>query len=179
MQESTIDPRTLVLTLLEAAGVEMATAGTLALFQEFAGEHPDCCERTCTPGHFTLGPGCLSDGERALLLHHRKLDRCCSPRPCRWRRRPGCVACARRRKRPAAGARIEGGVFDLDRHAIRPRREPENFHYDVRSWCAPARTILTVSESRTRWPGAGREVDEDPYADESVRRMARKLLALG
>jgi 8-oxo-dGTP pyrophosphatase MutT (NUDIX family) len=42
--------------------------------------HPDCCERTCRPGHVTGSAWVLSaDGARCLLVHHAKLDRWLQP----------------------------------------------------------------------------------------------------
>ena len=41
---------------------------------------PDCFDRTCRPGHLTGSAWVVSpDGERHLLLHHRKLDKWLQP----------------------------------------------------------------------------------------------------
>lgn len=43
-------------------------------------QHEDCFLRTCRPGHITGSAWVVSaDGERHLLLHHRKLDKWLQP----------------------------------------------------------------------------------------------------
>ena len=43
---------------------------------EFIDQHPDCFERTLFKGHITASAWIVSsDGERALLMHHAKLDK--------------------------------------------------------------------------------------------------------
>lgn len=42
--------------------------------------HADCFDRTCRPGHITGSAWVVSaDGQRHLLLHHRKLDKWLQP----------------------------------------------------------------------------------------------------
>lgn len=102
-------------------------------------EAPDCFLRTCFPGHFTGSALVVSaDGSRALLHHHKFLDR--------WLQFGGhcdgeadVLQVARREAEEESG--IAGLIttsrrpFDLDIHAIpeNPRRgEPPHFHYDIR-----------------------------------------------
>lgn len=155
----------------------------IELFAAFALEHADCCERTCAPGHFTGSAWLVSaDGERALLLHHRKLDRWLQPGG--HADGDGDLAAVALREAEEetglTGLRIEGGVFDLDRHLIPARgAEPAHFHYDVRFVVrAGSDEAFTVSEEShaLAWLPV-REVAQDPHADESVRRMARKWLS--
>src|SRR4249919_4196833 len=171
--------------LLAAAPAGATGPETLALFRDFAARHPDCCERTCVPGHFTGSAWVVSaDGERALLLHHRKLDRWLQPGG--HADGDGDLASVALREAEEEtglpGLRIEGGVFDLDRHLIPARgNEPEHFHYDVRFVVrAGADEAFVVSEEShaLAWLPV-REIAGDPQADESVRRMARKWLARG
>jgi 8-oxo-dGTP pyrophosphatase MutT (NUDIX family) len=98
---------------------------------------PDCFHRTSFPAHFTGSALVVSaDGSRALLHHHRKLDR--------WVQFGGhcdgdedVVRVAQRESLEESG--IEGLIlasarpFDLDIHAIPAfAAEPAHFHYDVR-----------------------------------------------
>ncbi len=153
-------------------------------FAAFARAHPDCCERTCVPGHFTGSAWVVSaDGERALLLHHRKLDLWVQPGG--HADGEGDLADVALREAEEetglSGLRLEGGVFDLDRHVIPARgAEPEHFHYDVRFMVrASADEAFIVNEEShaLAWVPV-RELAEDASADPSVRRMARKWLTL-
>ena len=100
---------------------------------------PECFLRTCVPGHFTGSALVVSaDGSRALLHHHKFLDR--------WLQFGGhCDGEADVLRVAVREAAEESGIeglittsrrpFDLDIHAIpeNPRRgEPAHFHYDIR-----------------------------------------------
>ena len=153
-------------------------------FEEFARAHPDCCERTLLVGHFTGSAWLVSaDGERVLLTHHSKLDR--------WLQLGGHADgdgdLARVALREAeeesglAGLALEGGVFDLDRHAIPARgAEPAHWHHDVR-FVVRAMGSEEFSTSEESHALAWRRVADiagDDDADESLRRMACKWLLL-
>jgi len=174
-----------VQALLAEAGGSAAAPEVLALFREFDAGHADCCERTCVPGHFTGSAWLVSaDGERALLLHHRKLDIWVQPGG--HADGEGDLASVALREAEEetglAGLRLEGGVFDLDRHAIPARgSDPEHFHYDVRFVVrAGADETFVVNEEAhaLAWRPV-RDIESDPHADESVRRMAGKWLRRG
>ena len=175
--------RARVLELLhEAPRAGARAAREWARFEEFALAHPDCCERTCVPGHFTGSAWVVSaDGERALLLHHRKLGIWVQPGG--HADGDGDLAAVALREAQEEtglpGLRIEGGVFDLDRHAIPARgSDPEHFHYDVRFVVrAGADEAFVVNEEShaLKWIPV-RDIAADPHADDSVRRMARKWL---
>ena len=155
-----------------------------SLFSAFATEHADCCERTLALGHFTGSAWLVSaDGQRALLTHHRKLDR--------WLQLGGhadgdgdLAAVALREAQEESGLgglAVEGGVFDLDRHFIPARAaEPGHWHYDVRFVLrASVDEAFVVNEESHAL--AWRRIDEiaaDLQADQSLRRMAGKWLAL-
>ena len=79
------------------------------------------------------------------------------------------------------GLAVEGGVFDLDRHFIPARAaEPGHWHYDVRFVLrASVDEAFVVNEESHAL--AWRRIDEiaaDLQADQSLRRMAGKWLAL-
>jgi 8-oxo-dGTP pyrophosphatase MutT (NUDIX family) len=121
--------------------------------------NPDCFHRSAFPAHFTGSVMVVSaDGTRALLHHHRKLDK--------WLPFGGhcdgeedVLSVARREALEECG--IEGLIlastrpFDLDIHVIPARsNEPEHEHFDIR-WMliAPEGAAFTVSEEsiELRW----------------------------
>ena len=145
---------------------------------------PRCFHRDAFPGHFTGSALVLSaDGGRALLTHHRKLDR--------WLQFGGhcdgeedVLGTARREAWEESG--IEGLVvaserpFDLDIHPIPAiGDEPAHEHYDLR-WVliAPEGAVpVCSSESRElRWftPDEGAALP----ADGGLLRMVEKWRAL-
>jgi 8-oxo-dGTP pyrophosphatase MutT (NUDIX family) len=174
--------RTRVSALLAEAGGSAAPPETLALFREFAAAHADCCERTCVPGHFTGSAWLVSaDGERALLLHHRKLGIWVQPGG--HADGDGNLAAVALREAGEEtglpGLRIEGGIFDLDRHPIPARgTDPEHFHYDVRFVvrAGESEDFVVNEESHALAWRTMREIAGDAHADDSVRRMAAKWL---
>jgi len=172
-----------VIALLSAPGIERAAAAAIrAQFVDFARARLDCCERTCEPGHFTGSAWVVSaDGQRALLLHHRKLDR--------WLQPGGhadgdgdLAAVALREAVEETGLRrlrVEPAVFDLDRHRIPARgAEPEHWHYDVRFvvHAGEDEAFAVNEESHALAWRPIVEIANDPAMDESVRRLARKFL---
>lgn len=119
----------------------------------------DCFRRDCFPAHFTGSALVVSaDGTKALLHHHRKLDR--------WLQFGGhcdgdedVLRVAEREALEESG--VSGLIvasarpFDLDIHEIPARGvEPMHFHYDVR-WMliAPEDAEFVVSEEslELRW----------------------------
>jgi 8-oxo-dGTP pyrophosphatase MutT (NUDIX family) len=114
-------------------------------------------------------------------MHHRKLDRWLQP----GGHADGDTDLARVALREAqeetgvAGLRIEGGIFDIDRHRIPARAgEPEHWHYDVRYVVrAGAEDRFAVNaESRALAWRAVTTVAADASLDASLRRMAHKWL---
>ena len=158
---------------------------TVDAFTQLLLAHADALayRRERLDGHFTGSAWVVStDGARVLLTHHRKLDRWLQP----GGHADGDTDLARVALREAeeeTGLRdlvVEGGVFDLDRHAIPARgADPQHWHYDVRFVVrATGSEDFVVSEEShaLAWRPVA-DVAEDPHADESVRRMAAKWLA--
>lgn len=170
-----------VCQLLEGFTAAPALLEVRDQFLAFAGKHADCCERTLAIGHFTGSAWLVSaDGERVLLTHHRKLDR--------WLQLGGhadgdgdLAAVALREAEEESGLfglRLEGGIFDLDRHLIPARgSEPAHWHYDVRFVVRASDEVFQASEEShsLAWKPIS-EIAADANADESMRRMALKWL---
>lgn len=155
-----------------------------ACFIEFLDSHAAVFERSHRVGHFTGSAWLVSaDGRRVLLTHHRKLDR--------WLQLGGHADgdgdLARVALREAeeesglAGLRVEGGIFDLDRHRIPARAgEPEHWHYDVRYVVranADERFAVSDESHALAWRPV-EDVAADATLGDSLRRMASKWLAL-
>jgi 8-oxo-dGTP pyrophosphatase MutT (NUDIX family) len=156
---------------------------TAALFLDLASEGRHAFERARLAGHFTASCWLVSaDGRRALLTHHRKLDRWLQP----GGHADGDMDLARvalREAREETGVPqlvVEGGIFDLDRHRIPARgAEPEHWHYDVRYVIragADERFVVSDESHALAWVGV-ETIADDPSYDASLRRMARRWLA--
>ena len=157
-------------------------AATVAQFEVFLRTHADAFERSNLVGHFTGSSWLVSaDGARVLLMHHRKLDRWLQP----GGHADGDADLARVALREAeeetglAGLRVEGDIFDIDRHRIPARaNEPEHWHYDVRYVVragANESFVVNAESHALAWRPVG-EVAADETFDASLRRMARKWL---
>lgn len=153
---------------------------------ELIDAQPDCFLRSCFPAHFTGSALVVSaDGSRALLHHHRALDR--------WLQFGGhcdgdedIARVAEREALEESG--IEGLIiasrkpFDLDIHEIpaNPKRgEPVHFHYDVRFMLiAPENAVFRISDEShdLRWFTPA-EMLELPI-DDGMRRLVEKWRAL-
>ncbi len=147
---------------------------------------PDCFLRSCFPRHFTGSALVVSaDGSRALLHHHKFLDR--------WLQFGGhCDGEADVLQVALREAEEESGIsglittsrrpFDLDIHAIpeNPRRgEPAHLHYDIRYMLiAPEGAEPAVSDEShsLRWFTVA-EALAMPL-DGGLRRLIQKWQAL-
>jgi 8-oxo-dGTP pyrophosphatase MutT (NUDIX family) len=158
-------------------------SAVVAQFENFLHAHAHGFERSNIVGHFTGSAWLVSgDGRRVLLMHHRKLDRWLQP----GGHADGDTDLARVALREAeeetglTGLRVEGDIFDIDRHRIPARaNEPEHWHYDARYVVraeADESFVVNAESHALAWRPAG-EVAADETLDASLRRMARKWLA--
>ncbi len=155
--------------------------------------HADCFDRTCRPGHITAAAWILSsDRRRALLTHHRKLNR--------WLQLGGHAdgqwhveEVALREAREESGLErfdfvpIEGVVmpFDVDVHEIPARYneqgeliEDAHEHHDIRFlMIAHTDDIVASDESNDLGWFTPEEVRERTD-EESILRMLYKALDL-
>lgn len=157
--------------------------GDAAIVEQFVALLDDATDpfiRERLAGHFTASAWLVSsDGVRALLTHHRKLDRWLQP----GGHADGDRDLARAALREASeesgleGLRVEPGIFDLDRHWIPARgTEAGHWHYDVRFVVRASsdESFVVSDESHAlAWRDVA-ALAADESVDASVRRMARK-----
>ena len=159
---------------------EAATAAEFAELARSQGADPYRRERP--EGHFTASAWLVAaDGRRALLTHHRKLDRWLQP----GGHADGDRDLARAALREAeeeSGLRdlvVEPELFDLDRHWIPERgAEPGHWHYDARfvvRTTGSEEFVVGEESHDLAWRGI-EAIADDPATDESLRRMAGKWL---
>lgn len=160
-------------------------AAEARLFIDLLGEGEHAFLRERLEGHFTASALLVSaDGRRTLLTHHRKLDRWLQP----GGHADGDTDLARVALTEAAeesgltGLRVEGGIFDLDRHWIPERKGvPGHWHHDVRYVVRAGddeRYVVGEESNDLAWLDID-AVAVDASMDPSLRRMARKWLGRG
>ncbi len=161
---------------------ELENQHSKALLIKFAERYKNCCERTLTVGHFTGSCWLVSkDGQRVLLTHHKKLER--------WLQLGGhadgdsdLAQVALREAEEESGLTdlvVEPEIFDLERHAIPARgSDAEHYHHDVRFvvQATGGEDFVVSDESHALAWRVISELVDDPEAEESIRRMARKWL---
>jgi 8-oxo-dGTP pyrophosphatase MutT (NUDIX family) len=138
---------------------DTAEAEDLAQIRAFVARHPDPFDRRITDGHLTGSAIVISaDGERTLLLHHRKLDRWLQPG---GHADPGEAAGEDVALREALEETGLSGLvlhptasrpLDVDVHDIPARgAEPAHQHLDLRYLVvAPAGAAFSRSTEETR-----------------------------
>jgi 8-oxo-dGTP pyrophosphatase MutT (NUDIX family) len=152
-------------------------------FLELVSSSADACMRSRLAGHLTGSAWLVSaDGRKALLMHHRKLDRWLQPgghADGDW----DLAAVALREAMEETGLpnlHVEPTIFDLDKHRISARgTEPEHWHYDVR-FVVRATGSQEFSGNTESWQLRWFDVHhlaQNDGLDESIRRMAHRWLA--
>ncbi|HEY0198471.1 MAG TPA: NUDIX hydrolase [Rhodanobacter sp.] len=171
-------------TSLHAYALQWPTeAACVGDFGAFLQSGPAVFQRSCLAGHFTGSAWLVSaDGERVLLMHHRKLGRWLQP----GGHADGDADLAQVALREAceetgvAGLHVEDCIFDIDRHRIPARAdEPEHWHYDVRHVVRAGvdeRFEVNGESHALAWRPV-LDVAADTSLDASLRRMAGKWLA--
>ena len=146
---------------------------------------PDCFSRGLFSGHITGSAWVVSpDRGKALLLHHKKLNR--------WLQ-PGGHADGEEDIRKVAGKELEeetgltayrwlsAHIFDLDIHLIPARNEvPLHFHFDIRFLAEgdPNIPLQANSESKgVAWVGL-HNINSKTGSERSIQRMVEKTLML-
>ena len=148
----------------------------------FIDEHEDCFERTLAIGHITASAWLISkDGSKALLLHHRKLNKWlqlgghCDGNP---DTRAGAIKEAQEESGILGIEPVNVTIFDIDIHRI-----PEyaavaaHDHYDVRFLLRVTSNEQVVQNHESKgliW--VGKEPLEVPTDEPSVVRMFTKWL---
>jgi len=143
-----------------------------------------CFERTLKIGHLT-GSAWIVDRnlERALLTHHRKLEK--------WLQLGGHAdgdsdlrRVALREAREESGLRdlelARSSIYDVDVHEIPGRpNEPAHLHYDVRfAFFADPGAALAASQESHEVAWIPLERVDDLNVDDSVRRLIAKTQGL-
>lgn len=157
-----------------------------ALAQDFIALLDDAADpfvRARLAGHFTGSAWLVSaDGQRALLMHHRKLERWLQPGGHADGERD-LAAVALKEAGEESGLeqlRLEDGqIFDLDRHWIPERGEvPGHWHYDVRYVVRNSGSeafVINPESLALAWRQVA-DIANDPASDASLARMARRWL---
>jgi len=153
-------------------------------------QHANCFDRDCRPGHITGSAWVVSgDRQRALLVHHRKLDRWIQPGG-HADGDPDVGAVALREAMEESGLeQLEHASdlpLDIDVHIIPARYdtsaqllEDAHEHHDIRYLiAAPGQATPVVSDEShdVRWFTLA-EI-EQLTGEESVLRLLRKSLAV-
>ena len=149
----------------------------------FTKEHEDCFERTLLVGHITGSAWLLNKEEdKALLLHHTKLDR--------WFQLGGhcdgdfdVCAVALKEAQEESGINeikvMNPEIFDIDIHTIPARKnEPEHDHYDIRfllKVTSNEQLVQNRESKELRWISKGPK--ELPTQARSVTRMFEKWIS--
>jgi len=187
MSPPSTPPESSLVTLLEAAFHDYARrwpdeAATAEIFLELLADAADPFVRERLAGHFTASSWLVdATGTRALLTHHRKLDR--------WLQLGGHADgdrdlsnVALREAEEESGfvdLQVESELFDLDCHWIPERGDvPGHWHYDARYVVRTTGSedfVVSEESLDLAWRDI-HAIAEDPASDESMRRMAAKWL---
>lgn len=169
---------------VSAAELPAALEPVRATVLAFVDDHPDALHRSCVDGHLT-GSAVVVDasGERALLMHHRKLGRWFQP----GGHADGDANLAGVALREATeetgitGLRLAVPAVDLDVHRVAPPGETPHLHLDLRFLAiAPRQGSSEVGNEESialRWVSPAELGDLVPPVDPSTRRLVAVGLA--
>lgn len=146
----------------------------------FINENHNCFDRELEKGHITGSSWLLNkEGDKALLMHHMKLDR--------WFQPGGhadgdsdILAVAIKEAQEESGINaieaVDGEIFDIDIHLIpENKKDKSHFHYDIR-FLLQVKSDEELSNNgeakELRW--INREGVSSLTKEESVIRMVRK-----
>ena len=164
---------------------DAAEARDVARILEFVARHPDPFDRRIGEGHLTGSAFVLTaDGQRVLLLHHRKLDRWLQPGGHADPGETSGEAVALREVREETGLEnvhlhpAAPRPLDVDVHEIPARPgEPAHAHLDLRYLVVAGEGALTLAQEEAadlRW--FGWDELEPLRLDPGLRRGLSKAL---
>ena len=162
-------------------------AATTDRFLAFVRGHRRCFHRDCLPGHVTASAWLVDPtGSRALLTHHRKLNRWLQPGG-HCDGDPDTLATALREAAEESGLAVEACSdvpLDIDIHAIPARKagparaaEPAHFHYDLRYALRAKSDAFRVGVESHALAWVGFSDLADYTLDASIARMLAKWLS--
>lgn len=149
---------------------------------DFLRRHDDFWQRSNLAGHFTGSAWVLNPHQdKALLIHHRALDKWFQPGGHADAEDESLIDTARREAQEECGLEnltlLSDDIFDLDIHIIPAKKDvPEHLHYDVRFLFAAENESLhgALSEIRDlKWVPI-EKLRHSEKIQQSVRRMALK-----
>lgn len=150
----------------------------------FVEREPAAAERTTLEGHLTGSALVVdADGERTLLMLHRKLGRWFQPGGhCDGDTNLAAVALREATEETGIdGLRVLATPIDVDVHRVEPPGEAPHLHMDTRFLVvAPAGAAEVANEESLalRWTDEAGLDDLDPPVDPSTRRLVTVGLAL-
>lgn len=175
--------RNTLINLLESYIPTEQEVGSKQNILSFIVANSNCFDRTLEIGHITGSAWLINKaGDKALLLHHRKLDK--------WFQLGGhadgdsdILSVAIKETREESGIQniepVMNQIFDIDIHKIPANhKEKEHFHYDVRFLLqvkSDEDFIQNQESKELRW--ISKNKSELPTKEESVTRLFDKWVA--